>query len=88
MIKQKCAWCNASIPNDKAWYSYHGNACSPCSVRFGKISDGVRGLRLDKNGNIQNYKVRELTFEERDKLLEERIIEIKKRNENRSNSET
>jgi hypothetical protein len=57
-------------------------------VRFGKISDGVRGLRLDKNGNIQNYKVRELTFEERDKLLEERIIEIKKRNENRSNSET
>lgn len=78
MIKQNCAWCGAKMDNNYSRYVQRGNACEPCSSRFSKILNGVRGLRLDKRGYVQNHKVREFTIPERDEMLLARINEIKK----------
>ena len=70
MKKPNCQWCGIEIPMTDKYHTDYGNSCIACCIRVSKIVDGVIG-------GAKGYKIREYTQEEKDKMLMDRLEEVK-----------
>lgn len=76
-IKDKCAWCNASIPTSTDYHITYGNSCTECSARAGNMVYGVRKVVKNASGNRVMQKIRDFTEDERKELILKRLKNVK-----------